>query len=87
MREAVWNKKALQSFTTTTLGRSLLLKARKVISERKHIQIRYHYIRERVGEGDVKVFHVPSADNLADLLTKPLPREATKRQASMLGLF
>ena len=40
----------------------------------KHIDIRHHYIREHVSNGEIKVVHVPSEDNLADLLTKPLNR-------------
>ena len=40
----------------------------------KHIDIRHHYIRERVSKGEIKVLHVPSEDNLADILTKPLQR-------------
>jgi hypothetical protein len=40
----------------------------------KHIDVRYHYVRERVESGDVVLVHVPSERQLADLLTKPLPR-------------
>jgi hypothetical protein len=40
----------------------------------KHIDVRYHYIRERVESGDVALVHVPSERQLADLMTKPLPR-------------
>ena len=38
----------------------------------KHIERRYHVIRELVGKGDVLVQKVPSADNVADPLTKAL---------------
>lgn len=40
----------------------------------KHIQIRYHFIRDCVEEGSVVVEHVRTGDQLADILTKPLPR-------------
>lgn len=40
----------------------------------KHIDIRYHYIREKVPKF-IDLRHVPSADNHADILTKPLPRD------------
>jgi hypothetical protein len=43
----------------------------------KHIDIRFHYIRERVENGDVVLVHVPTERQLADLLTKPLPRVRT----------
>ena len=40
----------------------------------KHIDVRHHYICKHVQEGDIKIKHVPSSKNLADILTKPLPR-------------
>ena len=40
----------------------------------KHIDICHHYIRECVSKGEIKVLHVPSEDNLADILTKPVQR-------------
>ena len=38
----------------------------------KHIERRYHIIRELIGKGDVIVQKVASADNVADPLTKAL---------------
>ena len=40
----------------------------------KHIEVRIHFIREKVEQGDVEVFHVESAQQHADILTKPLGR-------------
>ena len=39
----------------------------------KHILRRYHLIREIIERGDVKICRVPTYDNVADPLTKPLP--------------
>ena len=39
----------------------------------KHVALDYHFIREQVQNGDLRVTHVASADHLADALTKPLP--------------
>ena len=36
--------------------------------------MRIHFIREKVELGDVEVFHVKSAQQHADILTKPLGR-------------
>ena len=41
----------------------------------KHIDIWHHYIRELLRSEVITIEQVPSADNLADLFTKPLPRD------------
>ena len=40
----------------------------------KHIDIKYHWLREKVGEEDgvVHLIHVSSAEMVADILTKAL---------------
>ena len=40
----------------------------------KHIETRYHFVRESVENGNVAVEYVHTDDQLADLLTKPLGR-------------
>jgi hypothetical protein len=40
----------------------------------KHIDIKYHYIRDCVENGSTVVEHVRTGDQLADILTKPLGR-------------
>ncbi|UYV75490.1 hypothetical protein LAZ67_13000394 [Cordylochernes scorpioides] len=42
----------------------------------KHIDIRYHYIREKVNSGDIHVNYISTNDNLADISTKGLKRTA-----------
>ncbi|XP_066926784.1 uncharacterized protein [Clytia hemisphaerica] len=37
----------------------------------KHIDIRYHFIRECYDEGSILLDYVPSGDNVADIFTKP----------------
>ena len=41
-------------------------------SKAKHIQIKYHWQRERVEEGDFCFEYTPSNKNLADWMTKPM---------------
>jgi hypothetical protein len=38
----------------------------------KHIDVRHHFLQEQVKNGAIKMEYVPSADNTADILTKPL---------------
>ena len=42
----------------------------------KHIDIRHHFIRERVANGEFKVVYVPSEEQHADFLTKSLHQGA-----------
>ena len=44
----------------------------------KHIDIKYHSIREFIDKGIVNVQYVPSSSNLADPFTKPLPASKLK---------
>nr|GEX05881.1 copia protein [Tanacetum cinerariifolium] len=44
-------------------------------SRTKHIEIRYHFLRDNVQKGNISIEKVSSEDNIADILTKPLKRE------------
>ncbi|KAJ1588420.1 hypothetical protein NDA12_007279 [Ustilago hordei] len=52
----------------------------------KHIDTRYHFVRDHVQEGDVEIKYVGTANNVADVLTKPLQGLNTSRLARMMGL-
>ena len=52
----------------------------------KHIDIRYHFIRERMGRGEFKVAHVSSAPQHADFLTKTLRPGPFLRQRNVVML-
>lgn len=43
-------------------------------SRMKHISLDYHYVRQLVQMGKIRVSHVSTKDQLADILTKPLSR-------------
>lgn len=43
------------------------------ITRSKHIDIRYHFIREKVQENFVKIKYIESREQLADIFTKPIP--------------
>ena len=47
-----------------------------VLHERsKHIDVRFHFIRDCINNGTLETDYVRTGDQLVDLLTKPLPRE------------
>jgi hypothetical protein len=39
----------------------------------KHVEIDLHFVRERVAAGAVRVLHVPTTSQFADIFTKGLP--------------
>ena len=52
----------------------------------KHIDIRHHFTRESITSNEVSVQHVASEDNLADIFTKPLARQAHWNLVEKLGM-
>ncbi|GJR95910.1 hypothetical protein Tco_0268084 [Tanacetum coccineum] len=52
----------------------------------KHIDIRYHFIRECVENGHINVEHVSGELQRADILTKALPRLKFVTMRQMLGV-
>nr|GFC79739.1 retrovirus-related Pol polyprotein from transposon TNT 1-94 [Tanacetum cinerariifolium] len=55
-------------------------------SRTKHIDVRYHFIKEKVEKGIVKLFFVGTEYQLADLFTKALPIERFKYLVRQLGM-
>lgn len=52
----------------------------------KHIETRYHYIRECIEEDRVKIEFVSTNDQLADILTKSLGRDRFNKLCTRIGL-
>jgi len=52
----------------------------------KHIELRYHFIREKVSEGLIKLAFVPTKEEAIDGLTKPLAGKAFTKFIKDLGL-
>ena len=50
----------------------------------RHIRRRYHFVKDHVHKGDVKLVPVASADNPADLFTKPVSRDVFQRLVKKL---
>lgn len=53
----------------------------------KHIDTRYHFIRENIMEKEIKLEYVKSADQVADNITKPLGVDVFSKMRSMLGVM
>jgi histone deacetylase 1/2 len=53
----------------------------------KHIEVDYHFVRERVSQKQLQIRFISSKDQLADIFTKPLPLpqfEACRRNLTLL---
>jgi hypothetical protein len=55
-------------------------------SKSKHIDVKHHFIREKVEENTLTTERVNTKDNLADILTKALPRDTHKGLLTRMGL-
>ena len=53
----------------------------------KHIQIKYHYIKDMVQRGAVKLQYVETNDQIANVLTKPLARVKFEYFREKLGVL
>jgi hypothetical protein len=56
-------------------------------SKTKHIDIRYHFIRDHVMKGDIEIHFVPTDKQLADVFTKPLDEKTFKHLIGELGML
>ena len=64
-------------------GAIALVKDNKFHSRMKHIDLRYHFIREAVEDGKISI---PTSDNITDIFTKPLVKPKFKELVELLGL-
>ncbi|GJR28034.1 retrovirus-related pol polyprotein from transposon TNT 1-94 [Tanacetum coccineum] len=55
-------------------------------SRAKHIDVRYHFIKEQVENGILKLYFVRTEYQLADIFTKPLPQERFNFLIEKLGM-
>ena len=67
-------------------GAIALSVAAKFHQRTKHIDIRYHFIRFHIDDGSFILIWIPSHLNIADVLTKALPRPAFDKLRTSLGL-
>jgi histone deacetylase 1/2 len=80
--EVMWIQTLLQELKVSTPKAAKLwcdnigakyLSANPVFHARtKHIEVDYHFVRERVARGLLEIDFVPSGDQIADGFTKPL---------------
>ena len=52
----------------------------------KHLDLRYHWLRDVVNDGQISMGYCPTDTMPADILTKPLTFAKVKESVEMLGL-
>jgi hypothetical protein len=55
-------------------------------SRTKHIEVRYHFLRDNVEKGNIDLIYVPTEKQLADILTKPLDQATFAHLRGELGV-
>jgi hypothetical protein len=94
--EAIWLRKLLAGLFDQELDPTLIycdnqscikLSENPVFHDRsKHIEIRYHFIRDRIQKGAVKLQYIPTDQQVVDILTKPLAKGKFEAFRDRLGL-
>ena len=46
----------------------------------KHIDIKFHFIRNKLETGTLRLFHIAREENIADIFTKPVNRSKNKKK-------
>jgi hypothetical protein len=52
----------------------------------KHIDVKYHYVRDGVAQGKLKVCKISTHDNSADMMTKPIHVARFELCSSLVGI-
>jgi hypothetical protein len=94
-KEAIWLKglfgelsEDLQITTVFSDSQSaIFLTKDQMFHERtKHIDVRYHFVREIIARGDIVVSKISTHDNPADMMTKSLPITKFEHCLDLVGI-
>jgi len=96
VQEAVWLEKLLSDIKYTRDGPIVIMEDNQgaiAIAQNpvghartKHIDIRYHYVRECVCSGTVSLKYCPTDEMMADIFTKPLAKFKFEKLRAGIGL-
>jgi hypothetical protein len=53
----------------------------------KHIDIRYHFLRDHQQRGDIEIAYVSTKEQLADIFTKPLDEKTFSKLRNELNIL
>ncbi|MBA3284506.1 MAG: hypothetical protein H0U27_05530 [Nitrosopumilus sp.] len=94
-KEAMWLQKLNQEIEDSTEAiliyednqATIKTASEEIYNDRsKHIDVRYHFIRENIRNNQIKVEYLPTEEMIADALTKPLGSVKVIHFNNLLGL-
>jgi hypothetical protein len=59
----------------------------KIHARTKHIEIKYHYVRDEIEKGKLKVCKISTYNNPADMLTKLVPVAKFELCSGLVGII
>lgn len=96
VKELTWVKRLFRNLTPTTQTTVLhidsqsamrLIKNPEFHKRSKHIDVKYHFIREMYASKQFTLEYIPTNEQQADIFTKPLTKEAFQHQRDMLRVI
>ncbi|GJY60550.1 retrovirus-related pol polyprotein from transposon TNT 1-94 [Tanacetum coccineum] len=88
MLDATWTEKEPQVPIFCDNTSAIAISNNPVLHSRtKHIDIRYHFIRDHILKGDIELHFIPTQYQLVDIFTKPLDEPTFKRLIVKLGML
>ena len=95
-QEIIWLRSLLNELGLSTRDPTILFEdnrgaialSKNPVSHKrtKHIDIRYHFVRETVEAGTINICYCPTSDMLADMFTKPIPKTRFEMLRTKIGL-
>lgn len=94
-RDCVWYKnlfseiqRPLQYVTVYADANGAIFSAQNPVAQKgtKHVDIRHHFVRDQIEQGNIQLFRVDSTDNPADMFTKNLGPQLFLKHRQSLGL-
>ncbi|GKE00453.1 hypothetical protein Tco_1388436 [Tanacetum coccineum] len=81
-----WSAKK-QQYVAMSLAEAKYVAAAVLHSRTKHIDIKYHFIKDHILKGDIELHFILTQYQLADIFTKPLDEPIFKRLIVELGML
>jgi hypothetical protein len=96
VKECIWTQQLLSELVTKPVGAVIVYEDNQGAialatnngyhARTKHIDIRYHFVREKIERGAIQLTYIETANQLADFLTKLLPGKRLRYLLEKIGI-